>query len=89
MTRTHTFDVGERARLEVRVQSGRIDVETGPHGEMALTISGRFDEDDLPSICDHLDSAAPPGDLVVAGEAHSIQPGTAGWAALGHPEVPQ
>jgi transposase len=52
-------------------------------------VAGRFDEDDLPSICDHLDSAAPPGDLVVAGEAHSIQPGTAGWAALGHPEVPQ
>jgi transposase len=52
-------------------------------------IAGRFDEDDLPSILDHLDSAAPPGDLVVAGEAHSIQPGTAGWAALGEQGVAQ
>jgi hypothetical protein len=52
-------------------------------------IAGRFDEDDLPSICDHL-ATGTTGDLVIAPAAHSVQPGTAGWAALGHnQEVPR
>jgi hypothetical protein len=46
-------------------------------------VAGRFADDDLPSILDHLASAAPPGDLVLTPEAHSVQPGTAGWGRLG------
>jgi hypothetical protein len=50
-------------------------------------ISGRFADDDLPAILDHLTVAAVAGDAVLADEAHSAQPGTAGWAALGAAEV--
>jgi transposase len=46
-------------------------------------VAGRFADDDLPSILDHLATAAPAGDLVVAAEAHSVQPGTSGWGRLG------
>lgn len=46
-------------------------------------VAGRFADDDLPSILDHLATAAPAGDLVVAGEAHSVQPGTSSWGRLG------
>jgi transposase len=53
------------------------------HALGLAAVAGRFDEDDLPSILDHLASAASPGDLVLAPEAHSVQPGTAGWGRLG------
>ena len=46
-------------------------------------VAGRFDEHDLPSICDHLATTAPAADVVIAGEDHSVQPGTAGWGRLG------
>ncbi len=45
-------------------------------------VAGRFD-DDLPSILDHLASATPATDVVVADEAHSVQPGTGSWGRLG------
>ncbi len=46
-------------------------------------VAGRFDEHDLPSILDHLATTAPATDVVVAGEAHSVQPGTSSWERLG------
>jgi len=46
-------------------------------------IAGRFGDDDLAAILDHLSRSGPAGDLVTADEAHSAQPGTGGWAALG------
>jgi transposase len=46
-------------------------------------IAGRFAEDDLASICDHLDTAGAATDVVVADETHSAQPGTSGWGRLG------
>jgi transposase len=46
-------------------------------------ISGRFGEDDLPSILDHRASAGAPTDIVRADETHSVQPGTAGWDRFG------
>jgi len=46
-------------------------------------IAGRFAEEDLVSICDHLAAAGAPGDVVVADENHSEQPGTAGWGRFG------
>lgn len=46
-------------------------------------ITGRFADDDLPAIVDHLAAAGPPGQAVTADEARSAQPGTSSWAALG------
>jgi transposase len=51
---------------------------TGP-----AAVAGRFGDDDLPAILDHLAVAGAAGELVAADEAHSAQPGTSGWAALG------
>jgi hypothetical protein len=45
--------------------------------------AGRFGDEDLPAILDHLAASKPAGDLVRADEAHSVQPGTIGWQALG------
>jgi hypothetical protein len=50
-------------------------------------ITGRFADDDLPAIIDHLAAAGAAGHAVTADEAHSAQPGTASWAALGGPQV--
>jgi transposase len=50
-------------------------------------ITGRFADDDLPAIVDHLAAAGQAGEAVTADEAHSAQPGTASWAALGSPQV--
>lgn len=45
--------------------------------------AGRFGDEDLPSILDHLAANKPAGELVRADEVHSVQPGTSGWQALG------
>jgi hypothetical protein len=45
--------------------------------------AGRFDESDLGAILDHLATHGEPGDLVVADETHSAQPGTASWERFG------
>ena len=50
-------------------------------------ITGRFAGDDLPAIVDHLAAAGQAGQAVTADEAHSAQPGTSSWAALGGPQV--
>ncbi|MGW4528955.1 hypothetical protein [Amycolatopsis sp. NPDC004378] len=46
-------------------------------------IAGRFNDEDLPAILDHLASAAAVTDVVRADENHSAQPGTSAWEALG------
>lgn len=46
-------------------------------------IAGRFAEDDLVSILDHLGAAGPPDDVVHVDEAHSAQPGTESWGRFG------
>lgn len=46
-------------------------------------IAGRFAEDDLASICDHLAACGTPQAVVAADETHSAQPGTAGWGRFG------
>ncbi|WP_438493899.1 Mu transposase domain-containing protein [Streptomyces asiaticus] len=53
------------------------------HALGMAAIAGRFADDDLPSIIDHLASTAAVGDLVVADEKHSAQPGTHPWKAFG------
>jgi transposase len=45
--------------------------------------AGRFADDDLVSIVDHLAGSGSPGDVVVADENHSAQPGTGPWERLG------
>jgi transposase len=45
--------------------------------------AGRFGDEDLPLILDHLAANRPARDLVRADETHSVQPGTGGWQALG------
>lgn len=59
--------------------SDRVDEALG-----LAAIAGRFAEDDLASILDHLAAAGPPDDVVVrADETHSAQPGTSGWEVFG------
>ena len=50
-------------------------------------IAGRFADGDLASIIDHLAAEREIGEVVIADEAHSAQPGTAGWARLGDEEA--
>ncbi|QIS23414.1 IS21 family transposase [Nocardia terpenica] len=46
-------------------------------------VAGRFDDGDLASILDHLARFFGLGEVVRADEAHSVQPGTAGWGRFG------
>jgi transposase len=46
-------------------------------------IAGRFGDGDLVSILDHLAAGTGAAGVVRADEAHSAQPGTAGWAEYG------
>jgi hypothetical protein len=64
--------------LAAILDTGRVDEALG-----LAAIAGRFAEDDLASILDHLTSSGPPSDVVVADEAHSAQPGTSGWEGFG------
>jgi len=50
-------------------------------------IAGRFADGDLPSIIDHLATEREAGEVVIADEEHSAQPGTSGWARLGTKEA--
>jgi transposase len=45
-------------------------------------IAGRFADGDLASILDHLAAAGQPEVLVIADQAHSVQPGTGSWGRL-------
>lgn len=70
--------MGQAVELAAALGAERVDQALG-----LAAVAGRFDEHDLPSICDHLATSAPAADLVIASEAHSAQPGTAGWGRLG------
>ena len=50
-------------------------------------IAGRFADGDLVSIVDHLAAEREIGEVLIADETHSVQPGTAGWARLGEKEA--
>jgi transposase len=64
--------------LAAALGADRVDQALG-----LAAVAGRFDEDDLPSILDHLATTAPATDVVVADQAHSVQPGTSSWERLG------
>jgi transposase len=68
--------------LAAVVGTDKVDAALG-----LAAIAGRFADDDLPAIIDHLAAEGAPGEVVIADEAHSAQPGTSGWARLGGNEV--
>jgi len=68
--------------LAAVVGAGRVDAALG-----LAAIAGRFADGDLASIIDHLAADRETVGVVIAGEAHSAQPGTAGWARLGGQEA--
>jgi len=70
------------AELAAVVGAAQVDQALG-----LAAITGRFADDDLPAIVDHLAVAGQAGEAVTADEAHSAQPGTSSWAALGRGQV--
>ncbi|MFB7128255.1 IS21 family transposase [Kitasatospora sp. NPDC056273] len=60
------------------VGAGEVDAALG----LAAT-ARRFADDDVMSIVRYRATGARPSDLVVADEAHSVQPGTGAWADFG------
>ena len=68
--------------LAAVVGAGRVDAALG-----LAAIAGRFADGDLASIIDHLGAERETAGVVIAGEAHSAQPGTAGWVRLGTREA--
>lgn len=64
--------------LAAVLDAGRVDAALG-----LAAIAGRFAEDDLASICDHLARCGSPDDVVRLDEAHSAQPDTGGWEVFG------
>jgi hypothetical protein len=70
--------MAQAVELAAVVGPERVDQALG-----LAAIAGRFAEGDLPSILDHLATTAPATDVVVASEAHSVQPGTGSWERLG------
>jgi hypothetical protein len=73
-----------RAKMAQAVELARaLGAERVDQALGLAAIAGRFAEDDLASILDHLATAGQPGDVVWADEAHSVQPGTHSWGRLG------
>jgi transposase len=68
--------------LAAVVGAGKVDAALG-----LAAIAGRFADGDLASIIDHLAAERRIGEVVIADEAHSAQPGTCGWASLGMGEA--
>ena len=64
--------------LAAVLDAGLVDEALG-----LAAIAGRFAEDDLALICDHLARCGAPDDVVRLDEDHSAQPGTGGWEVFG------
>ncbi len=72
-----------RAKMAQAVELARaLGAERVDQALGLAAIAGRFDDGDLASILDHLATAGAADDVVRADEAHSVQPGTAGWGRL-------
>jgi hypothetical protein len=70
--------MAKAVELAAVVGANRVDDALG-----LAAIAGRFADNDLVSIVDHLAGAGAPGDVVVADENHSAQPGTGSWGRFG------
>jgi transposase len=68
--------------LSAVVGAEKVDAALG-----LAAIAGRFADGDLASIIDHLAAERETVGVVRADEAHSVQPGTSGWARLGTQEA--
>ncbi|UMP06695.1 Mu transposase domain-containing protein [Amycolatopsis sp. EV170708-02-1] len=77
VTRIRT-KMGKALELAAALGPERVDEALG-----LAAIAGRFAEEDLPSIVDHLATSASITDVVRADEGHSAQPGTSAWEGLG------
>ena len=79
-----------RSKMARAVELAAVTGTTAVDKALGLAaIAGRFGDDDLAAILDLLSRSGPAGELVTADEAHSAQPGTSSWAALGAgPAVP-
>jgi hypothetical protein len=66
--------------VELAAVTGEARTDAAPG---LAAVAGRFADGDLASIIDHLDAEGPAGDVVIADEAHSAQPGTSAWSRLG------
>lgn len=64
--------------LAALVGAGPVDAALG-----VAAAAGRFAEGDLLAIVTHRANGAPIASLVVADDAHSVQPGTSPWATFG------
>jgi transposase len=64
--------------LAALVGTGPVDASLG-----VAAAAGRFAEGDLLAIVTHRANGASIASLVVADDAHSVQPGTSGWASFG------
>jgi transposase len=77
-----------RSKMARAVELAAVVGETRVDTALGLAaIAGRFADGDLASIVDHLGAEREIGQVVTADEAHSAQPGTAGWARLGGKEA--
>jgi transposase len=73
-----------RSKMAQAVQlAAVVGADTIDHALGLAAIAGRFADDDLASILDHLATSGAPRDVVIADESHSVQPGTGGWATFG------
>jgi hypothetical protein len=73
-----------RSKMARAVELAAVVGEARTDAALGLAaVAGRFADGDLASIIDHLDAEGPAGDVVIADEAHSAQPGTAAWSRLG------
>ena len=73
-----------RSKMARAVELAAVVGEARTDAALGLAaVAGRFADGDLASIIDHLDAEGPAGDVVIADEAHSAQPGTSAWSRLG------
>lgn len=70
--------MGRAVELAAVLGAQRIDEALG-----LAAMAGRFGEDDLASIADHLAAEGQLGEVVRVDEEHSVQPGTGGWQVFG------
>lgn len=73
-----------RAKMAHAVElAALLDADTVDTALDMAAEAGRFAEGDLASIADHLAQVGALGEVTRADEAHSVQPGTAGWEGFG------
>ena len=73
-----------RAKMTAAVElAAFVGVEVVDAALSVAADAGRFAEGDLSAIVAHHTATAAESGLVIADEAHSVQPGTAAWAGFG------